>query len=220
MKKALRIFVFGVAMTVMSSGVAFAAAFRVGDEGDEVARIQSSLASLGYDVAVDGAFGSATSQAVKDFQKAANLNVDGIVGAETYEALMHSPMPEISRGTNLIARRIIADAMRYIGVPYVFGGTSPSGFDCSGYVQYVFAQSGISLPRMADSQFECGEEVKKSDLIPGDLVFFSTYEPGASHVGIYIGEGHFIDSTDGGVQIESLSSPYRLSCYYGARRVI
>ena len=205
------------------SSFALASAFRIGDQGEDVARIQSQLASLGYDVSVDGSFGPATASAVAAFQTASGLEADGLVGQGTYSALFGSDarMPEVSRGTTSISRRIVSDALQYVGVPYVFGGTNPNyGFDCSGFVQYVFAMSGIDIPRTADYQFEVGTPISKSELIPGDLVFFETYAPGASHVGIYIGDGNFVDATSGGVTVESLYSDYRLSCYYGARRII
>lgn len=201
--------------------VAAASAFRVGDQGSDVAEIQGQLASLGYDVAADGDFGPATAEAVKAFQAAHGLDADGLVGPSTYTALLGKEMPEVSRGSNYISRRVVADSMRYIGVPYVFGGTTPSGFDCSGYVRYVFAQAGIYLPRMADEQYECGYPVSTDELVAGDLVFFSTYDYGASHVGIYLGDGSFINaSSSRGVVIDSLYSSYWGSCYIGARRVM
>ena len=145
------------------------------------------LASLGYDVAADGDFGPATAEAIKSFQSSRGLEADGLVGPSTYSALMGRSMPQVSRSSNHISRRVVANSMNYLGVPYVFGGTSPSGFDCSGYVRYVFANAGIYLPRTADAQYEVGMPISRSELVPGDLVFFSTYEYGPSHVGIYLG---------------------------------
>lgn len=201
--------------------VCSASAFRVGDEGSDVAEIQGQLASLGYDVAADGAFGPATAEAVKAFQASQGLEADGLVGPSTYAALLGKSMPEISRGSNYIARRVVSDSMNYLGVPYVFGGTTPSGFDCSGYVRYVFANAGIYLPRTADAQYECGYPVSTSELQAGDLVFFSTYDVGPSHVGIYLGDGEFINaSSSQGVSIASIYSSYWGSCYIGARRVM
>ena len=193
----MRIFVLTMVL-MCGVSVAGASAFRIGDQGSDVAEIQGRLASLGYD-----------------------LEADGLVGSATYSALLGKGMPEVSRGSNYISRRIISDSMQYLGVPYVFGGTTPSGFDCSGYVRYVFANAGIYLPRMADEQFEVGTPVSTDELIPGDLVFFTTYTYGASHVGIYLGDGNFINaSSSRGVAIDSLYSSYWGSCYIGARRVM
>jgi peptidoglycan DL-endopeptidase CwlO len=110
----------------------------------------------------------------------------------------------------------VAIAMRYLGVPYVWGGASPSGFDCSGLVMYVFAQVGVSLPHGSVAQYGYGVPVSRGDLQPGDLVFF--YDLG--HVGIYVGGGQFIHAPHTGdvVKISSLSGYYD-SVYVGARRI-
>ena len=221
MSKALRIFALTTILLCWSAVLCGASAFRVGDQGSDVAEIQGRLASLGYDVAADGDFGPATAEAVKAFQISRGLAADGLVGPSTYSALLGKSMPEVSRGSSALGRRIVASSMQYLGVPYVFGGTTPNGFDCSGYVRYVFANAGIYLPRTADAQYECGYPVSTSELVPGDLVFFSTYEAGASHVGIYLGDGNFINaSSSRGVSIASLYSSYWGSCYIGARRVM
>ncbi|WP_418626980.1 C40 family peptidase [Anaerosinus sp.] len=197
-----------------------AAAFRAGDRGEEVAAIQRELVSLGYHVSVDGDFGPATAAAVKSFQANYGLEADGLVGSATYRALMGREIPEVSRaGSTSLVRRIIQDSLQYIGVPYSFGGTTPSGFDCSGFVRYVFADSGVYLPRAADEQYTAGYQVY--NLQPGDLVFFSTYTYGASHSGIYLGDGKFISSTSSsGVRIDDLTTGYWGACYIGARRVL
>lgn len=116
---------------------------------------------------------------------------------------------------------IIATAKQYIGVPYVWGGSTPSGFDCSGYVKYVFGKHGISLPRTSAQQYTVGTRVAKSNLRPGDLVFYNTSGSGVSHLGIYIGSGQFIHaSTSKGVMISEMSNSYWSARYYGARRVL
>jgi len=221
LSKAIRVFTLSMVLLCWFSVVAAASAFRVGDQGTDVAEIQRQLHSLGYDVMADGDFGPATTEAVKAFQVSRGLEADGLVGASTYTALLGKSMPVVKHSMNAMSRSVISESMNYIGVPYVFGGTTPSGFDCSGYVRYVFAKAGIYLPRTADAQYECGYAVTTSELAPGDLVFFSTYEPGASHVGIYLGDGNFINaSSSRGVSIASLYSSYWGSCYIGARRVM
>ena len=125
-------------------------------------------------------------------------------------------------GGSASASAILATAKTYLGVPYVWGGSTPSGFDCSGYVQYVFAKHGISLPRTSKQQWSVGTAVSKSNLVPGDLVFFAnTYTSGISHLGIYMGGGQFIHaSSSKGVIISELSNSYWASHYYGAKRIL
>jgi cell wall-associated NlpC family hydrolase len=121
--------------------------------------------------------------------------------------------------TSRIAARLTSSALRFLGVPYVFGGTSTSGFDCSGFVQHVFAMVGISLPRTADVQYDVGRPTK-GGARPGDLVFFDTYG-GVSHVGIYLGNGRFVHaSSSHGVMVSSLSDSYWAARYVGAKRLI
>ena len=120
-----------------------------------------------------------------------------------------------------LASKIISTAKKYIGVPYKWGGTTPKGFDCSGYVQYVFNKHDIEIPRTSREQYNFGTKVSKSNLQPGDLVFFNTSGKGVSHVGIYIGDGQFIHSgTTKGVVIAELFGAYWSKLYLGARRVL
>ena len=109
-----------------------------------------------------------------------------------------------------------------LGVPYVYGGKSPWGFDCSGFVSYVYENHGISLHRCADEQMQDGLIVERSNLQKGDLVFFSVYGPWlASHVGIYIGNGQMIHaSSSRGICVDTLDNPYWANTYVGARRLI
>jgi cell wall-associated NlpC family hydrolase len=107
--------------------------------------------------------------------------------------------------------------MQFLGTPYVWGGSSPGGFDCSGFVMYVYAQIGVSLPHNAAAQFGYGTPVSREQLEPGDLVFFD----GLGHNGIYIGGGQIIHSPHTGdvVKISSLSEGWYNSRFVGARRL-
>ena len=112
-------------------------------------------------------------------------------------------------------------ALALRGAPYRNGGTDPSGFDCSGFTQYVFSQYGLSLPREVREQYRVGKSVKVEDLAPGDILFFTTTEPGPSHVAIAIGGDQFVHapSSTGVVRVEHLSSTYWSPRYLGARRL-
>ncbi len=118
---------------------------------------------------------------------------------------------------------IVDMALSYLGVPYVYGGTSSSGFDCSGLVYHVFGNHGYSLYRGAEDQWNNGYSVDMAELQAGDLVFFSSdYSTSIEHVGIYIGDGQFVHASSGGdcVKINNLSDYYYSTYYYGAVRVL
>jgi len=121
--------------------------------------------------------------------------------------------------TSKMARSLTSSALRFLGVPYVFGGTSTSEFDCSGFVQHVVAMLGIGVPRTADAQYDFGKPAVGGPR-PGDLVFFDTYG-GVSHVGIYLGKGQFVHaSSSHGVMVSHLSDSYWAARYVGAKRLI
>jgi cell wall-associated NlpC family hydrolase len=113
---------------------------------------------------------------------------------------------------------IIAEAKKYMGTPYRWGGNTPSGFDCSGFVKYVFDKFGVSLPRTTSEQWGATTPVNSPSI--GDLVFFETYQPGPSHVGIYLGNNQFISATDSGVKISNMTSSYWGPRYLGARKAL
>jgi cell wall-associated NlpC family hydrolase len=132
-------------------------------------------------------------------------------------------IPNIARpvvvGSGGIAS-MINYAEGYIGTPYVWGGISPNpGFDCSGFTQYVFRHLGVNLQRTSQEQYCEGTSVSENNLEPGDLVFFTTYTYGASHVGIYIGNGLMVDSEASGVIIDNVSNAYWAPRYLGAKRI-
>jgi cell wall-associated NlpC family hydrolase len=116
---------------------------------------------------------------------------------------------------------LVGIALALRGTPYRNGGTDPSGFDCSGFTQYVFAQYGVALPREVREQYRWGTPVPADQLAPGDLVFFTTTDPGASHVAIVIGGDQFVHapSSTGVVRVERLTAGYWSQRYLGARRI-
>lgn len=117
---------------------------------------------------------------------------------------------------------ITGTALALRGAPYRNGGADPSGFDCSGFVRYVFAQHGITMPNTVNELYRIGNSVNGRGLEPGDLVFFSTTAPGASHVGIALGGDKFVHapSSSGEVRVERLSASYWAGRFLGARRVL
>ena len=160
--------------------------------------------------------------------------VQQLIQQEAIELASESSSGTVSRGTvssgaagvkatvNVSggAQQILSFAARFLGVPYLMGGTTPAAFDCSGFTQYVFRNAGISLGRTAQNQYNNGVSVARSNLSPGDLVFFQTYKSGASHVGIYVGNNTMINSSNGGVSYDDMTENYWASRYLGARRVI
>lgn len=231
-------------MTMAFTMATVQGAYQYGDEGGEIPNIQKQLNHYGYKAKLNGVYDKDTKWAVRLFQKDKGLTVDGIVGPITYEKLMGKKIPKedkkVKRGSAKFledpqsvkakvsytgvkpkVKEVLEYAHTFEGVPYVFGGTTPNGFDCSGYIRYIFSKKGIDLPRMADEQYQVGKKVAKHELQPGDLVFFETYEPGISHSGMYIGNGKFISATTSrGVAVDSLTDGYWGPRFVGAKRVL
>ena len=147
-------------------------------------------------------------RATQQQQAAPEAAPAALVESESVEEAI-APAPDARYGG------VVGIAMQYLGVPYVWGGASPSGFDCSGFSMYVYAQVGVSLPHHAASQYGLGSPVSKSDLQPGDLVFFN----GLGHMGIYIGGGQFIHAPHSGdvVKISSLSDSWYARTWVGSQ---
>lgn len=119
------------------------------------------------------------------------------------------------------AERVVALARSQTGQPYVWGGTAPGGFDCSGFVQWVYTKAGLPMARQIEDQLAMGKPVGRDSLKPGDLVtFVNTYQPGLSHAGVYLGDNLFENASDEshGVTVSSLLEPYWADRYYKAVR--
>jgi cell wall-associated NlpC family hydrolase len=129
--------------------------------------------------------------------------------------------PATSIRGEALGHRVAATALDFRGVPYRNGGTTPAGFDCSGLVQYVLSRYGRDLPRQTRDQFTAGVRVSRDQVRAGDLVFFSTVAPGASHVGIALDEEEFVHapSSRGVVRVERLATEYWRKRFVGARRI-
>jgi peptidoglycan DL-endopeptidase LytE len=164
---------------------------------------------------------------LESIRSANNLSSDAISAGQQIKipvfntAASPSSLGSSSSSSSLLTVREVSQ--RYLGVTYRYGGTNPSaGLDCSGFVQIVFAEMGLKLPRTSALQFQAGIEVAREDLTEGDLVFFDTIGRGVSHVGIYLGDDQFIHaaSNPGKVTISSLSEKYWQPKYLGARRVL
>lgn len=121
-----------------------------------------------------------------------------------------------------VGAQVALNAQNHLGTPYVYGGSRPGGFDCSGFTMYLYSQYGYSLPHTARGQYAMGRKVSKSELQPGDLVFFSSRSSGSiDHVGVYIGNGNVIHArmSIARVGINNLSESYYTRYYYGACRI-
>lgn len=154
------------------------------------------------------------------------VHVNYISASRSGEPVLYNPEADMSFQTeegSSKGQQIVAIAKSYMGVPYVWGGTSPAGFDCSGLVQYVFRQMGVSINRVAADQTAHGTPVSRENLKPGDIVFFhntSRYTR-INHVGIYVGDGQFIHAPQTGdvVKISPLNTGYYNTTFITARRI-
>ncbi|SFM19970.1 C40 family peptidase [Salibacterium qingdaonense] len=210
-----------------ASGAGSSEMLRYEDSGEQVSELQERLRGLDYmKMEPSGVFGGVTEKAVKSFQSEQGLAVDGIAGPKTREKMdemlesgedrEEADVSTVSPDTDFNAVNLVADASEHIGTPYVWGGTSESGFDCSGFLQYVFQENGVELPRTVADIYNQGDSVEKPKV--GDIVFFKTYNDGPSHAGIYTGNDQFIHAgTSTGVTVSDKTDDYWEKRYIGAK---
>ncbi|MDL4839728.1 NlpC/P60 family protein [Aquibacillus rhizosphaerae] len=202
-----------------------------------------------YKEEIDGIYGPMTDRALKAFQEDNGLEVEKEVNEKTIDAiytaepqtenkqpkeeLEQSQQTEKSQETKSDTKKVektetqqsfntsnlITNAKELVGTPYVWGGTSPSGFDCSGFIQYVFQSLGINVPRTVSDIWNMTKPVENLSI--GDFVFYETYKAGPSHMGIYVGNGEFIHAGESrGVEVSSMDNSYWSEKYIGAKRVV
>ncbi|MBR2519489.1 MAG: C40 family peptidase [Selenomonadaceae bacterium] len=244
-------FITAAALVTFLSGTALASpTLSKNSRGEDVLTLQKKLYLIGYDISeLDGIYGIETERAVAAFQHDNKITVTGIVTNVTWRALKKAKekkgrvLPEIKTKPAFVAdnepisstlapygqtfitknqgAQIVSTAKALMGISYVFGGTTPSGFDCSGLLQYVFKMNGVTIPRLADEQYNLGRKAQKNQLSAGDLVFFTTYTSGVSHCGIYVGDGKFLHaSSSRGVTISNLNDEYWRARFVGAKKLV
>lgn len=211
------------------------------DSGNAVKELQRLLKNYGYyRYKIDGSYGPITEAAVRKYQIKNHLLVNGIADQKTISHLKTTPGPQLpSRSYSSPTQRKTGEfdtvttkeetlqpntnnltdyAQTLLGTPYIWGGTTPNGFDCSGFLMYVYKQNGKKIPRTVSEIWNFAQAVDQ--LQAGDLVFFETYKKGPSHAGIYIGNQQFIHAgTSTGVTISNLSTNYWQTRYLGAKRI-
>jgi cell wall-associated NlpC family hydrolase len=190
-----------------------------GSTGSPTMALQRALG-----VSADGEYGPITRAAVRRFQAAHSLEVDGVAGPQTLGALglpatTTLGLQRSGTGTGAGTATAIAAARSMIGTPYLTAGAAPGGFDCSGLTMWAMRAAGISLPRTSYDQFGVGAPVSRGAIQAGDLVFFNTSGGGASHVGIATSASTAISATTHGVMEHSTVDSYWGAHYVGARRV-
>lgn len=200
-----------------------------GSKGANVKRLQTSLTAAGFKVRSTGYFGPLTKSAVKKLQRSQGWSQTGKATAGVWRALQagaeakvkttkakkaKAPAAVKSSGTGSKAKRALAFAKKQIGDSYRYGASGPSSWDCSGLTQGAYKSVGVKLPHSARQQYSKGKRIKKSDLRPGDLVFFYG---GISHVGMYVGDGKIVHASRPGKPVKI--DPMKYMPYQGARRV-
>ncbi|WP_330948968.1 C40 family peptidase [Virgibacillus sp. MG-45] len=209
-----------------------------GMHSEDVKIIQDTLKYFGYyEGEIDGIYGPLTQKALEVAEEEHDLELTKGVTQASLQAMYQKDKdvkvkenvePQSASTTKKKIKNVqvksqyysgvIQTAKALIGTPYVWGGTAPGGFDCSGFIQYVYETQSVTVPRTVSDMWNFASGVSKPSV--GDLVFFETYKPGPSHMGIYIGDGKFIHAGESrGVEISALNNSYWKDKYLGAKRV-
>lgn len=193
-----------------------------GSKGAAVKRLQNSLTASGRHVSATGNYGTATANAVKSVQRAKKLRVTGVANVSVWNLLQNGdPIVKVkkaakkkSSSSSSKGAKAVAFAKKQLGDRYRYGASGPNAWDCSGLTAGAWKSAGVKLPHSARQQYKKGKKVSKSNLKPGDLVFFYS---GISHVGIYVGGGKIIHASQPGKPVAYIKMSYMP--YQGARRV-
>jgi cell wall-associated NlpC family hydrolase len=215
-----------------------------GMHNDDVKIVQEALHYFGYyEGEIDGIYGPLTKKALQIAEAEHGIQLTEEVTQESLAILYEQDHTEEIHEDNKVQKEettekepeqepeiqivesehnynnsIIEVAHTFIGTPYVWGGQSPGGFDCSGFIQYVYQTQNIVIPRTVSETWNFAQSVESPSV--GDLVFFETYKPGPSHIGIYLGDGKFIHAgSSNGVEISELQTSYWEQRYLGAKRI-
>lgn len=231
LSKLLVSFITLLLITFLSVQTTFASSnvtVKSGMRGDTVSELQKDLKTLGFmSINPTGYYGDITKAAVSQLQKKYGLTQDGIAGKQTFSKIdtLLGAKTTASRGTlGRIGQNVVDYAKKLLGIRYKWGGTTTKGFDCSGFVNYVYSNFGIALNRVSSAQAKNGTYIKKANLLPGDLVFFDTNGGNnhINHAGIYIGSGKFIQASSeySKVIISNITEGFYSRSYMTARRVL
>jgi len=196
------------------------------EQSDKVKQVQEILFYYGYyDGTIDGIYGPLTENAISKLYSDNILQNSSEELSESTTTSVQEIEEETNETTDVVhvtadstSQSVIHTATSLIGTPYSWGGTSPNGFDCSGFIQFVYDQHDITIPRTVNEIWNFATEVGEPSI--GDLVFFETYQAGPSHLGLYIGNNEFIHAgSSNGVQTSHLNESYWQSRYLGAKRI-
>jgi cell wall-associated NlpC family hydrolase len=190
---------------------------RRADAGRAIAIAEGALAAIA-ERALSAALVLLTEVLMRGIRLIAVLALIAVAGCASAAAKRSPDAPASATPLTPSQSRIVTTALKYVGAPYARGGSSPAGFDCSGFVMFVYARHGVALPHSAEAQYRLGAPVRRDRLRPGDIVFFDRL----GHSGIYIGDGRFVHATKPGdvVKVSGIDESWYRRRWVGARRIL